>query len=364
MSTDQTGTNASTDSGQGSAPLSDAFVAVPAGNRSRRSQSRLVEAPEGSARLSVRRSSRVASSKSQPSQTNSSNASTQDIIVAPPGVKRKPGYVYQMLPPVSEEPGSAATPTGSNGNASGFRDTAIPQLDPMAGMSTLANRKRSASSAAPGSARQAPMAKHLASAADFSPSHFIEPVSEDRIPATSPSHHHRDSPPSHQHPNLPSPMKVEPQHEMESQRLSTPLSSPILQDPLVQDASPMVVQTPSRHCSASFRTRDSNAAWAAAQGLLPITETFMAPGYVPAPVVGGVTYSIHSPHKRQLTVPRSDVGRQLFGEHIGTRTQRQATPARQHEHQPDMHGVRFITPLHAYTDLCIVRSAGATAYTC
>ena len=342
MSTDQTGTNASTDSGQGSAPLSDAFVAVPAGNKSRRGQSQLVEAPKGSARLSVRRSSRVASSKSQPSQTNSSNASAQDIVVAPPGVKRKPGYVYQMLPPVSEEPGSAATPAGSYGNASGFRDTAIPQLDPMAGMSTLANRKRSASSAAPGSARQAPMAKHLASAADFSPSHFIEPVSEDRIPAVSPSRNL----------DLPSPMKVEPPHEMESQRLSTPLSSPILQDPLVQNTSPMVIQTPSQRRSASFRTRDSNAAWAAAQGLLPITETFMAPGYVPAPVVGGVTYSIHSPQKRQLTIPRSNVGRQLFGEHIGTCMQRQATPARQHQHQPVMHGVRSITPFAMHLLTC------------
>jgi hypothetical protein len=68
MSTDQTGTNASTDSGQGTAPLSDAFITVTTGKRSKRGQSQLVEAPEGSARLSVRRSSRMASSKSQPSQ--------------------------------------------------------------------------------------------------------------------------------------------------------------------------------------------------------------------------------------------------------------------------------------------------------
>lgn len=102
MSTDQAGTNASTDSGQGTAPLSDAFITVLAGKRSRRGQSQLVEAPEGSARLSVWRSSRMASSKSQPLQANSS---AQDIIEAPPGVKRKPGYIYQKLPPVSEEPG-------------------------------------------------------------------------------------------------------------------------------------------------------------------------------------------------------------------------------------------------------------------
>ena len=342
ITTGQTGTNASTDSGQGTASLSDAFVAVTTGKISIRGPSQLVEAPEGSARLSVRRSSRVASSKSQSLQHSNSNSSAQDIVETLPGVKRKPGYVYQMLPPVFEEPGLSATPAGSYGNVSGLRDSTIPQLDPMAGTSTLVNRKRSASSAAPGSARQAPMAKHLASAADFSPTHFNEPVSEDHIPATSHSHHHPGPPSSYQHPDFPSPMKVEPLHEIGSQRLITPFSSPIPQHPLGQDTSPMVVQSPSpsRQRSASFRTRDSNAAWAAAQGLLPITETYKASGFVPATIVGGVTYSVHSPPKRQLTVPRSDVGRQLFGEYIGTRTQSQASPARQQPHQPAMHSVR------------------------
>ena len=44
-----------------------------------------------------------------------------------------------------------------------------------------------------------------------------------------------------------------------------------------------------------FRTQDSNAAWAAAQGLLPIGEGFTAPGYVPAHLVGGIRYSVRSP---------------------------------------------------------------------
>ena len=126
----------------------------------------------------------------------------------------------------------------------------------------------------------------------------------------------------------------------------------------------MVIQTPSpsRRRSASFRTRDSNAAWAAAQGLLPITEGFTAPGFVPAQLVGGVTYSVHSPQERQLTVPRSDVGRELFVEHTGTRTHRQASPTRQQ--QPDLHSVRCTTHiLRIYTDSCIVRLAGTTAYT-
>ena len=203
----RTGTTASsTDSGQGTEPLSDAFVAVATDNRSTRGPHQRVEAPEGSARLLVRRSSRVASSKSRSLQASASNTSVQDIIAAPPGVKRKPGYAYQMLPPVTEEPGYSAAPAGSSGNASGFRDTAIPQLDPMAGTPTLVSRKRSATSAAPGSGRQAPIVKHLASAADFSPTHFDEPVSDDHIPAMRSPHHHPASPPPLQHPNPPSPM--------------------------------------------------------------------------------------------------------------------------------------------------------------
>lgn len=50
----------------------------------------------------------------------------------------------------------------------------------------------------------------------------------------------------------------------------------------------------------------------AAEGLLPITEDFNAPGFVPAHVVGGVTYHVHSPQARhtiQPIVPLSSIGR-------------------------------------------------------
>ena len=55
----------STDSGQGSAPLSDAFVAVAAVESTIRDSVARVEAPRSSDRLFVRRSTRVASSRAQ-----------------------------------------------------------------------------------------------------------------------------------------------------------------------------------------------------------------------------------------------------------------------------------------------------------
>jgi hypothetical protein len=60
---------------------------------------------------------------------------------------------------------------------------------------------------------------------------------------------------------------------------------------------------------ASFRTRDSNEAWAAAEGLFSIQDGFKAPGYAPAQVVGSITYSIPSPPR---TGSRAIRGRQLF----------------------------------------------------
>ena len=50
-------TASSVDSGQGSEPLSDAFVAVPAARRSRKAAANRVVAPEGSSLMQVRHSS-------------------------------------------------------------------------------------------------------------------------------------------------------------------------------------------------------------------------------------------------------------------------------------------------------------------
>jgi hypothetical protein len=165
----ESGTNpGSTDNGQGTDPLSDAFVAIP------RDLDQRVEAPEGSSHLSVRRSSRVASSRSRSTlQTATSTTSVSNNIKVPPGTRRKPGYVYQLLSPTIED--SGPKPDGSAGNVSGFRDTAIPQSDPKAGTPNLGGRKQSAMSAASGFARLAPGARHFASAADFSPAHVRKP---------------------------------------------------------------------------------------------------------------------------------------------------------------------------------------------
>ena len=83
----------------------------------------------------------------------------------------------------------------------------------------------------------------------------------------------------------------------------------------------MDVQTPSPQ-RLHFRTQDSNAAWAAAEGLLPIPEGFVAPGYVPANVVGGINYTVRSPHvrtpqARQPSNQPAGMGRQLFAEFMG-----------------------------------------------
>ena len=359
----RTGTNASsTDSGQGTDPLSDVFVAAPSGTGPAGGPDKHVEAPEGSAHLSIRRSSRVASSRSRSTlQITISNNSIQDIVVAPPGIKQKPGYVYQVLSPTAEEPGHSATPAGPAGNASGLRDTAIPQMAPMVGTPNLVNRKRSATSAASGSAHQAPMVRHLASAADFSPTHFDELASEDHISMLKPLQPPPAPPSLNLQPDPLSPMRVESRPETAPQQPATPFSSPVSQNPLNQDKPPMIIQTPSpsRKHSASFRTWDSNAAWAAAQGLLPITASFSAPGFVPAHIVGGVTYSIHSPQECQPTVLRSVVGQQLLTEYEGTRTHGQG------QQQSLQHSVRaYHTNYCAYTDLRIVSPSGATAYSC
>jgi hypothetical protein len=86
---------------------------------------------------------------------------------------------------------------------------------------------------------------------------------------------------------------------------------------MLQKPAGMQTPSPSRRRSASFRTWDVNAAWAAVEDLFPITEGFTAPAYVPAQVVGGITYKVRSPTNRanQPTAPLLSVGRQLFTEH-------------------------------------------------
>ena len=134
-----------------------------------------VEAPRSSDRLFVRRSTRVASSRAQSVQASISHTSAREIVDALPGGKRRVGYAYEVLEPVAEELGPTIRHVVPAENASSLRDTATPQL----GLSV--SRKRSATSVDPALGR-GPTPKRLASAADFSPTHFDEPVSDGLFP--------------------------------------------------------------------------------------------------------------------------------------------------------------------------------------
>ena len=81
-------------------------------------------APEGFSQLLVRRSARVASSRSSSRsrslQASASNTSLPSIVEALPGGKINLGYAYQVLQLVVEDIGQSSRPTDAAGNASGF----------------------------------------------------------------------------------------------------------------------------------------------------------------------------------------------------------------------------------------------------
>ena len=267
-------TTGSTDSNLGSAPLSDPFIAVAVPDHD---SVRRVEAPEGFSQLHVRRSIRVATHRSRSTTlTPTSIPPGSEIVDAPPGGKRTKGYVHLVLPSVVEEDGQPSNSVDPNGNGGGLRDIASPQVG------LTASRKRAASSAAPGSGRRGTAPRQLASAADFSPTHFNEPVSDGPIPPTD-SWDHLSLPPPHQ-PSFPSsPMAIDPvipDRDEDPPRNPSPFSSPISHNPLLQRGGSKAAQTPSplRRRSHSFRTQDGDAAWAVAQGLQPIREGFSMPG--------------------------------------------------------------------------------------
>jgi hypothetical protein len=97
-----------TDSGQGSAPLSDPFVAITAGGVSTLGSVMRVEAPGGSSQLLVCRSSRVASSRSHqlPATASASGGVVGDV---PSGGRHKPGRISRILDPVSKETAPTAS---------------------------------------------------------------------------------------------------------------------------------------------------------------------------------------------------------------------------------------------------------------
>jgi hypothetical protein len=315
----------STESENGSEPLSEAFIAAPLRAGSKKGAGSRVRAPADASQLEVRRSSRVPSS-SKDAGRGSSVAPV--FIKAPPGVKPSVGYQYQVLETVTEEGGERfeeipKAAEGSYGTAGGFRDTGTTQTSPTARKVSRRGRKRAATSAVPESldrGRNPPCnPSNLASAQDFSPSHWEEPHSDDHgllgpwdgAPAPGDQNvvETQDSAPSaaggEEKQN--SPMRITPATPVRERAVDAnvhPESSPISQNPFLQrnrdHQSPQVLSPRTRQATAS--TRDPHVAWLMAQGLLPITDTFQTTGFVPSKLVGGVTYKVKSPKTRAAPV--------------------------------------------------------------
>lgn len=302
MSGNKVGTTASsTDSGQGTAPLSDAFVAVVADpTLGQGSHQRVAASIDSSQLLVTRRSTCVAAFRSRSTLTSASAPSVLVFVDAPPRVKR--------LSPVGEDRDQALKLARPAGNVSDLLDIATPQLEPLDSARAPTGCKHSATSAALVAGQHGPAPKWLGSAADFLPTHFLEPVSNAPVPLQIASEQPPSLPSSHQQSSFASPMKVEPDRDMGYP--SDSFLSPISHNFLLQ-RNTAVTHTPSpphRH-SASFQTQDSAAAWAAAEGLRPITENFTALGYVPAHIVVGISYTVRSPQAYQPAAQPASVGR-------------------------------------------------------
>ncbi|KAF8811064.1 hypothetical protein BYT27DRAFT_7253194 [Phlegmacium glaucopus] len=263
-----------TDSGQGSGPLSDAFIAqrethpLPGG-------SRRIAAPSNISCLEVRRSLRVAS-RGQSVQTATLPTT---FIVAPPGTRPTVGYVYEFLPSIANPSPSvhehAGGPSDQPGNRDDSRGIPIPQSSLEPTEANFTGCKCSATNDAPGSPR------------------IIH------------------------HPTLPNP--TTPAHSGHSHLSVAPILSPINSNPLLHHPPDDRMHTPSPgRKTTSLCTRDANAAWAAAEGLLPISEAFRTPGYAPAHIVGGITYDVCSSRSAHPGPASPAFARQLFAEHHGS----------------------------------------------
>jgi hypothetical protein len=298
----------SSESGQGSGALSDPYVAVGVEEGMRKTKGQRVKAPEGSARLDVRRSTRVASSRAKSVQASTSGPT---LIKAPPGVRPSAGYQYEVLLPVEEQgekaPGLLGEPEDMSGKVVDSRDFTTIQAGSKALPVAKVGRKRAATSEAPGASERTQIPHPLASAADFSPTHFDEPQSGGLPDAWQDEMAMKEQAAEQWVTGvggkLPSPMSVEPRaltwaEKGKGKAAVTPASSP-------------VVKNPFRHQSTQgvYRTRDADAAWSAAQGRVPPEDEYRPAGYTP---VGGVAYKVVSPKARG-----SSAGRRLFTEYWG-----------------------------------------------
>ena len=71
---------------------------------------------------------------------------------------------------------------GPSGNAGGPQDTTTPQVISVTSPTSVVSCKRTATCDAPGSNCNSPGPSGLASAANFSPTHFEEPMSDGLLP--------------------------------------------------------------------------------------------------------------------------------------------------------------------------------------
>lgn len=72
---------------------------------------------------------------------------------------------------------------------------------------------------------------------------------------------------------------------------------------------------PARNHSDTFHTCNADKAWLAAEGLVPVADDFLAPGFISAQLVGGIIYKVHSMKSQHLGMGKLSAGRKLFDEH-------------------------------------------------
>ena len=151
-------------------------------------------------------------------------------------------------------------------------------------------RKRAAMNPAPGTPHRECNPMHHASAADFSPTHFVEPWRDVPIPQEGALDNHHD---------LTSLMRNTPMCSR-TQVLTLLSMNPLLQTWRDNNAATHM-PSPTNSQLRGYCTSDVNVAWAATEGLIPIPKEFAALGYMPA-IVGGMSLEVHSPgSQRQST---------------------------------------------------------------
>jgi hypothetical protein len=173
-----TTTKVSTESGQGSAPLSDPYIA-------KGKDANVVEEPAGASQLTVQRRS---SHLSAAVQCHSVRRNDRVFIRNVPGLKPSTGWQYEVLREEADEgtshvpSGVPAAVDGQSGFGGGLRDTVVSQAGLKPGAVT-SGRKRTVTSEAPGAGSRKKGSSPLALALDFSDDHWKEPRSDAHLPS-------------------------------------------------------------------------------------------------------------------------------------------------------------------------------------